>query len=78
MLILRREEGQWTRAIHRPSGDVLPIRVVRAWWQDGVAHVELAFDDPAHLFTIERPESRSARRRDRDPSPRPPPHSTSG
>ncbi len=53
MLVLRRKEGQWVDVTHHRSGDVVRIRVYN------VRHpgqADLAFDDPAHNFTIQRPD----------------------
>jgi hypothetical protein len=54
MLILRRKEGQWVEITHR-SGDVIRVRVcnVRARYP---GQVDLALDDAAHNFVIQRPE----------------------
>ena len=56
MLVLKRKEGQWVEVTHR-SGDVLRIRVCKI---EGGApgHLNLAFDDDARHFEIERPERR--------------------
>ena len=56
MLVLKRKEGQWVEVTHR-SGDVLRIRVCKI---EGGApgHLNLAFDDNARHFEIERPERR--------------------
>ncbi len=58
MLILRRKEGQWVEITHR-SGDVIRVRVcnVRSRYP---GQVDLALDDAAHNFVIQRPE-RTAR-----------------
>jgi len=54
MLVLKRKEGQWVEITHR-SGDILRIRVCRIEpGQPG--HLNLAFDDDARHFGIERPE----------------------
>ena len=54
MLILRRKEGQWVEITHK-SGDTIRIRVynIRARYP---GQLELAFDDDAHHFAIQRPE----------------------
>ena len=54
MLILRRKEGQWVEITHR-SGDTIRVRVynIRAR-QPG--QIDLAFDDDARHFAVERPE----------------------
>ncbi len=59
MLVLKRKEGQWVEVTHR-SGDVLRIRVCKI---EGGApgHLNLAFDDNARHFEIERPERRHER-----------------
>lgn len=54
MLVLKRKEGQWVEVTHR-SGDVLRIRVCRI--EAGMpGQLNLAFDDDARHFQIERPE----------------------
>ena len=56
MLVLKRKEGQWVEVTHR-SGDVLRIRVCKL--EAGTpGHLNLAFDDDARHFEIERPERR--------------------
>lgn len=63
MLVLKRKEGQWLEVTHR-SGDVLRIRVCRI--EPGIpGQLNLAFDDEARNFEIERPERR---RRALDPA----------
>jgi hypothetical protein len=54
MLILRRKEGQWVEITHK-SGDTIRIRVynIRARYP---GQLDLAFDDDAHNFVIQRPE----------------------
>ena len=54
MLILRRKEGQWVEITHR-SGDTIRVRVgnVRA---RNSGQIDLAFDDEARHFTVQRPE----------------------
>ena len=54
MLVLKRKEGQWIDIVHR-SGDLLRIRV---YGIDGrmPGHANLAFDDDAKNFLINRPE----------------------
>ncbi len=54
MLVLKRREGQWIE-IHHRSGESLRIRVynIRARSE---GQVDLAFDDDARNFEIERPE----------------------
>lgn len=54
MLVLKRKEGQWVEVTHR-SGDLLRIRVCQI--ESGQpGHLNLAFDDSARHFAIERPE----------------------
>ena len=54
MLVLKRKEGQRVDVTHR-SGDVLRIRVCQI--ESGhPGHLNLAFDDDARNFEIERPE----------------------
>ena len=56
MLVLKRKEGQWVEVTHR-SGEVLRIRVCKI--EGGSpGHLNLAFDDDARHFEIERPERR--------------------
>jgi hypothetical protein len=54
MLILRRKEGQWVEVRHR-SGDLLRIRVynIRSRFP---GQLDMAFEDDARNFAIERPE----------------------
>ena len=54
MLVLKRKEGQWVEVTHR-SGDLLRIRVCQIE-QGQPGHLNLAFDDDARNFEIERPE----------------------
>ena len=54
MLVLKRKEGQWVDVIHR-SGDRMRIRVYNIRNQVP-RQLDLAFDDDARHFTIERPE----------------------
>jgi hypothetical protein len=54
MLVLKRKEGQWVDVIHR-SGDRMRIRVYNIRSQIP-RQLDLAFDDDARHFTIERPE----------------------
>ena len=65
MLILRRKEGQWVELTHK-SGDTVRIRVynIRSRYP---GQLDLAFDDPDHLFTIQRPE-RGTKPADPDPA----------
>jgi hypothetical protein len=54
MLVLKRKEGQWVELTHR-SGDVVRVRTCEI--QAGrPGTVNLAFDDDARNFEIERPE----------------------
>ncbi len=56
MLVLKRKEGQWVEVTHR-SGDLLRIRICKI--EGGTpGHLNLAFDDAARHFEIERPERR--------------------
>lgn len=54
MLVLKRKEGQWVEITHR-SGDLIRIRVceIVAGYP---GHLNLAFDDEARNFEIQRPE----------------------
>jgi len=61
MLVLKRKEGQWTEIKHVESGDVIRIRVYRI--REGFpSQCDLAFDDNAHNFDVERPERKSGPR----------------
>jgi hypothetical protein len=54
MLVLKRKEGQWVHVTHK-SGDVLRLRIYDI--EPGVpGRVNVAFDDDARNFAIERPE----------------------
>ena len=56
MLVLKRKDGQWIEVTHR-SGDVLRFRVYDLRGGDGhPVRLDLAFDDPARNFSIQRPE----------------------
>ena len=54
MLVLRRKEGQWVEITHK-SGDTIRVRVyhIRTRFP---GQLDLAFDDDAHNFLIQRPE----------------------
>lgn len=54
MLVLRRKDGQWVEIIHK-SGDVIRIRVynLRSRFP---GQLDMAFEDDARNFAIERPE----------------------
>jgi hypothetical protein len=54
MLVLRRKEGQWIEVTHK-SGDVLRVRVYNLC-SEVPGRVNLAFDDQARNFEIQRPE----------------------
>jgi hypothetical protein len=58
MLILRRKEGQWVEITHR-SGDTIRLRVynIRSRYP---GQVDMAFDDDARNFAIQRPERAGA------------------
>ena len=54
MLVLKRKEGQWVHITHK-SGDVLRVRVYDI--ESGFpSRVNVAFDDDARNFEIQRPE----------------------
>ena len=55
MLVLKRKEGQWVEVTHEASGDVLRIRTCEIT-PGRPSHLNLAFDDEARNFAIERPE----------------------
>lgn len=55
MLVLKRKEGQWIEVVHAASGDMLRIRVYNIRDRDP-KQVDLAFDDDARNFNINRPE----------------------
>jgi hypothetical protein len=59
MLVLRRTEGQWVEITHR-SGDRMRIRVYNINGRPR-AQLDVAFDDAAGDFRIERPERSSPR-----------------
>ncbi len=68
MLVLKRKEGQWVEVTHR-SGDILRIRVCQI--ESGQpGHLNLAFDDDARHFQIERPSASSRPPRSSRPSRR--------
>lgn len=54
MLILRRKEGQWVEITHK-SGETIRLRVynIRSRYP---GQLDIAFDDDARNFTIQRPE----------------------
>ena len=54
MLVLRRKEGQWVEITHK-SGDTIRVRVynIRTRFP---GQLDLAFDDDARTFLIQRPE----------------------
>jgi hypothetical protein len=54
MLVLKRKEGQWIEITHT-SGDVIRFRVynIRSRFP---GQLDIAFEDDARRFTIERPE----------------------
>lgn len=54
MLVLKRKEGQWIDVTHK-SGDVIRIRVYGIS-DEAPGRVNLAFDDDARNFDIQRPE----------------------
>lgn len=55
MLVLRRKEGQWVEVVHSASGDTLRVRVYDICG-DFPGRANLAFDDDARNFEIQRPE----------------------
>lgn len=70
MLVLRRNEGQWTEIVHAASGDVLRIRTVRIEPESEFpASVELVFDDAPRHFAMRRPERVFRRSEERRPLP---------
>lgn len=54
MLVLRRKEGQWIEITHK-SGDTVRVRVYNIRTRHP-GQLDLAFDDDAHNFLIQRPE----------------------
>ncbi len=54
MLVLKRKEGEWVEITHK-SGDVLRIKVYDISGRSP-ARANLAFDDAARNFQIQRPE----------------------
>lgn len=55
MLVLKRKEGQWLEITHSHSGDVLRLRLYDIH-STSPARANLAFDDAARNFEIQRPE----------------------
>jgi hypothetical protein len=70
MLVLKRKEGQWIEITHK-SGDFLRFRVYDICG-DAPGRANLAFDDPARNFEIQRPE-RPLHRDGAHPAPGPRP-----
>lgn len=62
MLVLKRKEGQWVEITHR-SGDVLRFRVYNLR-PGSPGYLDVAFDDDARNFSIQRPERLAAARAD--------------
>lgn len=57
MLVLKRSEGSWVDIVHVKSGEVLRVRTYNIEGVgNGRGRVELAFDDLAKNFTIQREE----------------------
>jgi hypothetical protein len=54
MLVLKRKDGQWIEVRHK-SGDLLRVRVYNLS-HEIPGRVNLAFDDQARNFDIQRPE----------------------
>jgi hypothetical protein len=54
MLILRRKEGQWVDITHK-SGDTIRVRVYNIRTRHP-GQLDLAFDDEARNFAVQRPE----------------------
>lgn len=73
MLVLKRKEGQWTDIVHTASGDILRIRVYDICGQFP-SRANLAFDDAARNFAIERPERLQRRENGNGPSEHQPSH----
>ena len=69
MLVLKRKEGQWVEITHSASGDTLRVRVYDIAGEFP-GRANLAFDDAARNFEIERPSASDALPR---PWPRPRP-----
>ncbi len=55
MLVLKRKEGQWLEITHTRSGDVLRLRIYDIS-SAAPPRANLAFDDAARNFEIQRPE----------------------
>lgn len=55
MLVLRRKQGQWLEVTHK-SGDVMRVKVNAISNESKGSQVNLAFEDNARNFRIERPE----------------------
>lgn len=54
MLVLRRSEGQWVEITHK-SGDKIRLRVYNIRFRP-FGQLDVAFDDEARNFNVERPE----------------------
>jgi hypothetical protein len=54
MLVLRRKEGQWVEIRHH-SGDTIRVRVYNIRSR-APGQLDLAFDDDARNFQVQRPE----------------------
>ena len=66
MLVLKRKEGQWVEITHK-SGDKMRIRVYRI--REGFpSQLDLAFDDDARNFEVQRPERKHSPMLDREAS----------
>jgi hypothetical protein len=67
VLVLRRKEGQWIDIVHK-NGDKLRVRVYRI--KEGYpSQLDMAFDDEARNFEIQRPERRNANLLEDCPNP---------
>jgi hypothetical protein len=55
MLVLRRKEGQWVEITHKSSGETIRVRVYNIRTRHP-GQLDLAFDDDAHNFQVQRPE----------------------
>jgi hypothetical protein len=55
MLVLRRREGDWVEITHTARGDKLRVRVFDIG-RPLPGRAQMAFDDAARNFEIERPE----------------------
>lgn len=56
MLVLKRRDGQWVEITHVASGETVRVRAYQIDGRTSPPTVNLAFDDDAKHFRIEREE----------------------